>query len=62
VTESEHHVRARDFFDGILEINRAHGEDGAPAAMEYEIAVETAVNTFRYLRENGTGAAAADPG
>jgi hypothetical protein len=60
VTESEHEVKARDFVDSILEINRDHGVDTAPAAIEYDVAVETAVNTFKYLRENATDSSTAE--
>jgi hypothetical protein len=58
VSEADHEVRAREFVDNILEINRQHGVDGAAAEIEYEAAVDSVARTFMSLREQ----AAEDPG
>jgi hypothetical protein len=51
-SESEHEAKARDFVDSILEVNRQHGVDQESAVIDYEVAVEAAVRTFKPLRDN----------
>lgn len=51
-SESEHEAKARDFVDSILEVNRKHGVDQESAVIDYEVAVEAAVRTFKPLRDN----------
>ena len=51
-SESEHEAKARDFVDTILEVNRQHGVDQESAVIDYEVAVEAAVRTFKPLRDN----------
>ena len=60
MTESEHEVKARDFVDSILEVNRQHGVDTASAVIEYDVAVKAAASTFRHLRDDATDASAAE--
>jgi hypothetical protein len=52
MTESEHEVKARDFVDSILEVNRQHGVDQESAVMDYDVAVRAAVETFKSLRDS----------
>lgn len=58
MSEADHDVRAREFVDSILEINRQHGVDESTAEMEYEAAVDSAARTFMSLQKQAT----ADPG
>jgi hypothetical protein len=51
VSEADHEVRAREFVDSILEINRHHGVDESAAEIEYEAAVDSAARTFMSLRK-----------
>lgn len=52
MTDSEAEVKARDFVDSILEVNRQHGVDASSAAIEYDVAVKSAVKTFEHLRDS----------
>jgi hypothetical protein len=61
MTEPDDHVKARDFVDSILEVNREHGVDEESAVIEYDVAVNTAVETFRALRDDATDTSAAEP-
>ena len=58
MSEADHEIRARDFVDSILEINRQHGVGESAAELEYEAAVDSAARTFMSLRKQ----AAEDPG
>jgi hypothetical protein len=49
MTESERELKARDFVDSILEVNRQHGVEMSSAEIEYDVAVKEAVATFRHL-------------
>ena len=51
MSEADHEVRALEFVDNILEINRQHGVDDAAAEIGYEAAVDSAARTFMSLRE-----------
>ncbi len=51
-SESEHEAKARDFVDSILEVNRQHGVDQESAVINYDVAVEAAVRTFKPLRDS----------
>lgn len=52
MTEPDEDVKARDFVDSILEVNREHGVDEESAVIEYDVAVAAAVETFRHLQAN----------
>jgi hypothetical protein len=58
VSDADHEVRAREFVDSILEINRQHGVRESAAEIEYEAALDSAARTFMSLRKQ----AAEDPG
>jgi hypothetical protein len=50
MTETEREAKARDFVDSILEVNRQHGVDTAPAVIGYAAAVKAAASMFRHLQ------------
>ena len=61
MSEADHEIRAREFVDSILEINRQHGVGGSSGVIEYEAAVDSAARTFMSLRKLAAKAQTAAP-
>jgi hypothetical protein len=52
MTESEHEVKARDFVDSILEVNRRHGVEGSSSEIEYDAAVKSAAEAAKRVSDS----------